>query len=434
VNYYSSLVTNQRYQQNLSQATSHRTMNGNVSGNWSAYSLSATTERSDYFGSATSYQTQGSLPRVSFSRAERPIAGAPIYFGVNSEYVTILRSTTNNSVKSADQGLTRVDVNPAVRIPFTRWPFLTVNSVVSWRGTYWTESLASGAQVHAPVGRRFFDFQTRITGPVFNRIWNPGNGYAEKFKHVIEPTLTIQHVTAIDNFDRIVQLESTDYTIGTTRYSYGLSNRLYAKKTTSREILSATISQNYYTDANAAKYDQQNQSGFGTTGPTHFNPVMLQVRGAPTDRLQADFRTDWDAKVHTLRSLAANGSFSAGWVQATGGWSRRRYIPTLRGFDDPLQATNYLNANTSVRRPGGHIGADYSFSYDLRRDTFLQQRYSAYYNAQCCGVGIDYQSYNLQGSFAAVGLTQDHRFNFSFTLAGLGTFSNLFGAFGGQNR
>ena len=37
-----------------------------------------------------------------------------------------------------------------------------------------------------------------------------------------------------------------------------------------------------------------------------------------------------------------------------------------------------------------------------------------------------------RGSFAARGLTQDHRFNLSFTLAGIGTFSNLFGAFGGQ--
>ena len=50
---------------------------------------------------------------------------------------------------------------------------------------------------------------------MFNRIWNtPGNGYAEKFKHVIEPTLTIQRTTAIDNFDRIVQLDGTDYTVG----------------------------------------------------------------------------------------------------------------------------------------------------------------------------------------------------------------------------
>ena len=34
----------------------------------------------------------------------------------------------------------------------------------------------------------------------------------------------------------------------------------------------------------------------------------------------------------------------------------------------------------------------------------------------------------------SIGVTQDRRFNISFTLAGIGTFSNLFGAFGGQDR
>jgi LPS-assembly protein len=437
--YFSSLVTQQRYQQNLLRSTTQsRRFGSNLSGNWREYSLSTTADRSDYFGSATSFQTAGALPRVTFSRGERPIPGVPVYFGVNSEFVTLLRSTTIADVKTADQGLSRVDVNPVVRIPFTRWQFLTVNSAVSWRGTYWTKSLdASGVQVPESIRRQFFDFQARITGPVFNRIWNtPDNGYAQKFKHVIEPTLTIQRVTAIDNFKRIVQLEGTDFTVGSvTRYTYGVANRLYAKKGSAREILSATLSQSYFTNAQASRYDTQNQSGFGTTAPTNFNPVALQVRAAPTERLQGEFRTDWDPTVHTLRTLAAGGSFStASWLQAYAGWSRRRYIPTLRGFDNPLTATNYLTASTTITRPGRHFGGSYSMNYDLRRATFLQQRFTAYYNAQCCGVGVEYQTYNLEGSFAAIGIRQDHRFNLSFTLAGVGTFSNLFGAFGGQAR
>lgn len=272
---------------------------------------------------------------------------------------------------------------------------------------------------------------------MFNRIWNtPGNGYAEKFKHVIEPTVTIRRVTAIDNFNHIVRLDGTDTIVGSlTQLNYGVANRLYAKKRSSREILSATVSQNYYSQTTAAQYDTQNQSGFGRTAPTHFGPVALQVRGAPTDRLQADFRTEWDSTAHTLRTVAANGSVSAGnWLQASAGWSQRRYIPTLQGFDNPLYATNYLNANANVRRDSSHVAASYSFNYDLRRSTFLQQRYTASYTAQCCGVGVEYQTFNLQGSFGGLGLAQDHRFNLSFTLAGVGTFSNLFGAFGGQTR
>ena len=436
--YYSSIVTQQRYQQDILRATSNRRFGANVSGNWSEYSLSVTADRNDYFSQPTSFQTAGALPRISLTRGERAIGKTPLYFGANGEFVTLVRSTTANDIKTADQGLGKLDFNPTLRVPFTKWQFLTVNSAVSWRGTYWTESLnAANTQVPDSIRRQYFDFNSRITGPVFNRIWNtPGNGYAEKFKHVIEPTLTIQRVTAIDNQARIVKLEGSDFTVGSvTRFAYGLANRLYAKKGTAREILSVGLSQSYFTNAEASRYDTQNQSGFGNTAPTHFNPVALQVRGAPTDRLQGEFRTDWDPTVHTLRTLAASGSFSTGaWLQTSAGWSRRRYIPKLTGFDNPLTATNYLNASANISRPGGHLGGAYSMNYDLRRDTFLQQRYTAYYNAQCCGIAIEYQTFNLEGSFAGLGIAQDRRFNLSFTLAGVGTFSNLFGAFGGQSR
>ena len=438
VDYYTSIVSQQRYQQNIYDATKRtRRFGGNVAGNWGSYSFSATADRNDYFQGTATYATTGSLPRISFGRGERKIGSAPLYFGVNSEYVTLERSSTTNDVKTQDQGLSRIDVNPTLRIPFTRWPFLTLNSTVSWRGTYWTESLDTNrAQVEEPIGRRYFDFQTRITGPVFNRIWNtPGNGYATKFKHVVEPTFSIQRTTAVDNFDRIVQLEGADYTVGgSTRVSYGVANRLYAKKETSREILTATVSQSYYTDARAAQYDRQYQSSFTTgSAPTHYSPVAVQLRGAPTDRFQGEFRTEWDPTAHTLRTLAANGSFSStDWLQTSAGWSQRRFIPELPGFDNKAGATNYLNASANVRRAGGRLGTSYTFNYDLARDTFLQQRYTAYYNSQCCGIAVEYQTFNYGGSLAAYGLQQDKRFNLSFTLAGIGTFSNLFGAFGGQ--
>ncbi len=437
VDYYSSIVSQQRYQQNIYDATKRtRRFGGNVTGNWGPYSFSATADRNDYFQGTASFATTGSLPRIAFARGERKIGGSPLYFGVNSEYVTLVRSTTTNSVRTQDQGLSRVDINPTLRIPFTRWPFLTFNSIVSWRGTYWTESLDDRrAQVPEPIGRRLFDFQTRITGPVFNRIWNtPDNGYAQKFKHVVEPTFSIQRTTSVDNFRHIVQLEGADWTVGGTRLNYGLSNRLYAKTLTSREILSATLSQSYYTNQLAAQYDRSFQSNFTSgSAPTHFSPVALQLRGAPTDRFQGEFRTEWDPTKHTLRTLAANGTFSSsGWLQTSAGWSQRRYIRGLPGFDNAAGATNYVNASSTVRRPGGRLGASYAFNYDLKRDTFLQQRYTAYYNSQCCGIAFEYQTFNYGGSLAAYGLVQDKRFNLSFTLAGIGTFSNLFGAFGGQ--
>ncbi len=396
--------------------------------------LSATLEKTDVFSGTDRFATTGSLPRITFNRSERPLG--PLYFGVNTEYVTLLRSATTGSVRTSDQGLTRMEVVPVIRYPFTRWPFLTLNSSVTWRGTYWSESLdASNVQVPEGVGRRYFSFQSQITGPVFNRIFNrPSGRYAQKFKHVIEPTLTISRVTGIDNRARIVQLEGSDYVVGSsTSYAYGLSNRLYAKAETAREILSVGITQSYYTDARTASVDRQYQSSFSGNAPTHFSPVAMTLRASPSDQLHADFRTEWDPTKHAIRTLAASGTmFRGDWLNLSAGWSQRRYVPGLPGFDSKSAADHYLNALATVRTFGNKIGGTYSFNYDFKNARFLQQRYLAYYNAQCCGIGVEYQSFNFTGGFAGLGIPRDNRFNISFTLAGIGTFSNFFGALSGQ--
>ena len=174
------------------------------------------------------------MPRVNISRPERPIAGSPVYFGVGGEYVTLLRSTENDGVKAHDQGLSRFDVAPTLRVPFNRWPFLGINTTLRLARDLLDRKprpIPRVVQMNEGIGRQYFDFSVRTTGPVFNRIFNPPEGReGTKFKHVIQPSVTMQYVSAIDEFDRIVKLESIDYVLGRTQFTYDLTNRLYAKK------------------------------------------------------------------------------------------------------------------------------------------------------------------------------------------------------------
>ena len=242
-NYFSNGDTERLYQQDVTRATqSTRSFGGNISGSWREYVLSTTMDRTDYFntdGTNTTITTGGSLPRISVSRGEKAIGKSPIYFGVSTEYATILRSVSQNDVtlEAQDQGLSRLEVTPTLRVPFTRVPFLTLNTSVAWRGTYWSESLdtATNRQVPEALKRQYFDFNANLSGPRFMRIFNRPE---RKFKHVIEPTFSVKRVTGFDIFDEIVKLESSDFEYpGTTRIGYGLTNRLYAKKETSREVL-----------------------------------------------------------------------------------------------------------------------------------------------------------------------------------------------------
>jgi hypothetical protein len=59
---------------------------------------------------------------------------------------------------------------------------------------------------------------------------------------------------------------------------------------------------------------------------------------------------------------------------------------------------------------------------------------TASYNAQCCGIVFEYQTYDFPRFDPRFAVPRDRRINIGFTLAGVGTFSNLLGAFGGNNN
>ena len=55
--------------------------------------------------------------------------------------------------------------------------------------------------------------------------------------------------------------------------------------------------------------------------PRHDHDIAIQVHVTPTTATDASFRTEYDTQLHALRSLAANGGLSHGWVVENAGWS-----------------------------------------------------------------------------------------------------------------
>ena len=437
VDYFSDITVEQTFHTNIYEASNRsRSFGGNVTGSWGAYTLSGTGDVIETFFGDTQATLHGTGPRISFNQSERPLFGSSIYVGFTSEYANLLRRSRFDN-QEIESGLNRIDVNPLVRVPFTRWPFLTLNSSVAWRQTYWTESVDELVQVENGVSRSFVEMQTQITGPVLVKVWDtPNSAYSERMKHVIEPWVNIQRTTAIDSFDQIVQLEGTDSIVGNlTQIRYGLNNRLYARRaegsgpSVAQEIMAVSIEQSYYTDDNAAQFDRQFQTSFQGTLPSNFSPLALTVRAGLTRDLSGTLRAEYDTQFGALRSIAADANIGlSGWLHQTAGWSQRRFIEGLPGFNDRDTLDHYLNSFTNLRTPDNRLGGVYQFNYDLQRGRYLQQRVLAYYNAQCCGVSVEYQSFNLEGLGARVRVDRDRRLNLSFTLAG--TFSNMLGAFG----
>jgi len=445
VDYFSSLETSQQSNMNLFDATrSSRNFGGNLVGAWSSYTLNATFDHREYFYNTTDSVLSGSWPKIAFSRNERPLLGQFLYFGVGSEFASLLLDR-RTAVGNDDSSLSRLDFAPQIRFPFKKWQWFTVNSTAGWRDTFYTRSrdLTTNQIVDDDLNRRYFSLQTQIVGPVFNKIWDtPGNGYAEKFKHSIEPSLTVQRTSAIDNVNQIVLFDGIDFAIGGTRYTYALNNRIYAKvrgnpgqTAQSREILSVGVAQSYYTNQNAAQFDRTFQTNNpGQIAPTHFSPIAVSFRAFPTNDINATLNAEFDPRYHQLRTVSAQGMYS--WtnrVQLSTGWSKKSFIADLVGFNDPAFLDHFVNAQLNTHTKDNRLGSLYSFNYDVLRSTLLQQRIQAYYNAQCCGLAIEFQSYNFSGRSSSP-IPVDHRFFMSFTLAGIGNFSPFNGALNGVPR
>jgi LPS-assembly protein len=465
VSYPSSIAEAQTFNTNIYDTSrNQRTFGGNLVGAWGSYTLNATLNHNEYFYDLNNSALSGSTPQIDFNRSERPLFGSDLYFSATSEYAHLLRDSrstdaTTNITTDVDSSVSRIDVSPQIRYPFKKWQWFTVNSTVNWHDTYYsrieTPFDPTGAvpqtMTDEPLNRTVFSVQSQIVGPVFNRIWDtPGNGYAEKFKHSVEPYVTVQYTTPVADFQRIVQFDSIDSYVGGTRINYGINNRFYAKRQSTpglpaqaREIFDVELTQTYYTNQSASAYDQQFATTYGSAVQTNFSAISLNIRAMPTNDINANVRADFDERTRQLETISVQGTYM--WtnrVQTSLLWSKRGYIQGLPGFDDcrvpspncvPANLDHSISPSVTMHTKDNRVGTVYTFNYDVLHGSLIQQSLSAFYNAQCCGLAFQYQSYNF-GAGSASPIPADHRFFLSFTLAGLGNFSPFNGAMSGVPR
>lgn len=439
VDYFTDVSVQQLYNNNFYSASlSNRTYGGGVSGAWKGLNVSGNFQRNEYFYSATDSYVSGSAPGVVASYTSPKLAGLPVYASVNAEGSRLLYiQRTARGVR--DLTLDKFDLQPTVRAPLSTLPFLSVNASFAYRATRFSESLAADGrtQIEEPVARTYAEMRAEVVGPVFSRVFSPGNALADRLKHVIEPGFSVQKRTAVENQRRIPVSAGGGYDtiIGdVTEMSYGLTNRVLVRKASGgaeqsspREFLSVSVRQTYYSNETASRYDSTYSFGYLSRPPSPFSPISLVARGAPTPEVGVDFRLEYDpieGATQRLLGFGLNGTVNAEAVTASAGWSRRA------SGGSGSQSANYLQQTTALRFSGGKFGGIVSFNYDLGRATLINHRYIAHYNAQCCGVSFEYQAYHFPNA-THLPLGRDRRFNMSFTLAGLGSFSNFFGAFGG---
>lgn len=444
VDYSSSILNQQVTQQSFTAATnSTRSANFNLRGSYGRVQASAEAGFTDVFFSSTTGIRTGNAPRINISLAQSPIGPSKVYFGVTSEFAGIIRQDSIGDPKTS-RNVQRIDINPIVRAPIGNLPFLGVTATVGYRFTRWNERLATAnatTQTPVPISRQLLDLRAEVTGPTFTRIYDsPNSDYAKRWKHVIQPTFAITKTTMFDEFALVPKNDGVDMLYGgVTSMAYGIANRLLAKRPSAtggaaaaQEVASIQVQQTYYTNAVASIFDTNYQSSIYSAGVSKFSPVAITAVVQPTTGANITARAEYDMTYKAIRSTSAGAGITSPVLTLNATWARQDSLS--KDPKDPLLTVKtpvYHSLITSVaaHTPDRRFNGSWSWSYDIQRGQQLQQRYTASYMAQCCGIAMEYQVYNF-GGLSVAGIQQDKRFNMSFSLAGVGTFANLLGAFG----
>jgi hypothetical protein len=225
---------------------------------------------------------------------------------------------------------------------------------------------------------------------------------------------------------------SIDGVVGTTAYSYGVTNRFFARRrigrtSQTREIITVGVRQTYNTDERATLYEREYANAPTGERPNHFTPVFLDARVAPTVNVNGTLRAEVDSRRRELRRMTGGVGLTWARMQTTVDWTKSFFIKDLPPFNNPDTLTHYVNVRTTAQTADNRFGGSYSFNYDVRRSHMPQQRIMGFYNAQCCGIAFEYQRLDFSSNAT---VPADHRYFLSFTLAGLGNFSPFNGALG----
>jgi len=431
VDFFSDVTTQQLYQQDVNRASRQsRILEGGINGTFGRLQTSALYQRNEILNGRSDVVVYGSTPRISANLAQVQLFGSPVYGSFTSEFAYQPYRYLTDEVVTRDDTRTLVQFAPEVRVALSRLTYLSVNTSATYRTTYYSRSFnENGERENVPFVQQFLSLESQIIGPVFNRIFATDNDFAERLKHVIEPTFSVGYSLSLaESVRQPLVVASSDSAIGgAAQLTYGVVNRLFLQTSadnngpsTTREFLTVEFRQTGYTDARASRRDSTYSS---PSKGLDFSPIQLTTRLSPSNAVEVTTRLEYDAVTgEGMKLFTSSGTAVTEPVTGTISYSLSRPTPESG-------ASSYLSAATSLRFQEGRTVGTYGLSWDIARGYVVSQSVSATYMAQCCGLQMEFQNYNFPRA-SGFPIPSDRRFNISVVLAGLGTFSNFFGAFG----
>ena len=454
---------------------------GFVTKDWNGYGFGFLVARYQNYESLApgDYIDIAHIPTFEFSSVERPFNRSRLVYA----YDTAAEGVSRHEIgfQTAPE-VGRLDAAPYVALPtFLRgWTF---RPQAGFRETFYTQrlepetGLVIGTAISSPINRNAFSASMEVRPPTLSRIFDR-KIFGNIVKHTIEPSVIYRYQSGIENFSQIIRFDQRDILADTNEIEYGVTNRLYAKRTKStgecyrhpvypllvegsenvfsappgaatkdggkdaacddqtgpaHDVLTWELAEKYFfntTFGGALVPGTRNVfdttvdfSGIAfLTEPRRFSPIISRLRLQDTAS-DLQWAVDYDPVLHQFNASTLFAGHRWKWWYLSGGQVFMR-LPAELGNNAVLLPAETVSQYRVMLQYGNMVKKGFSAAVNVGVDAKLSyiqgSTIQTNYNWDCCGVTF------LYSRFApGVGIPSENAYRFSFSLTNVGTFGSI---------
>lgn len=363
-----------------------------------------------------------SIPSLALNLNQQRLGPLPGYFSLAADFQRTRRS--GESFEEDPQFVTglfsqRLTLAPSYRLALVRLPWLNGSLNLGAQRTFYAKSwdAETGTAVDKPVSVSYQTAQLSMQGPIFSRVFAAGAG---RLKHVVEPEIVFFYASEASNTDRLLKVDRSDFP-STSKISLRLTSRLLAKGSgaaaSPREVLSYSLSQEYFFDPAAANFNLMIDGEY-----PRFSKLSQALRLRPAESLTLDAVADYNHYLRDLTLLNLRAAYNRPGSPLTGTLSYSIYR-------NPYQAKDF-DLNQRLLTTGLHFDlAGFPLKLDGRLDYSFSEKPGKRLLHGSLDAGFDYQClfFHLQfKTFTWLGKSHP-QFRIGVSLWQLGMAGDFFG-------
>ncbi len=404
-----------------------------ASRSWSHYSLNvlAQTTKTTYLSGGTSDVERRELPSIDFEGRKQRLWGSPLYLEFDSSYGNLFISDYRND--GIPRQFNRLDFSPALSMPIKKISWLKINPELGYRYTLYDHRIPVDEKgkplpdedlFKDRLTRKYFFSTVEFVGPSFSKIFDtPRNFYSQKFKHIIEPQLSYNFISKVDNSSEVPYFDYGDTVLEVNEVQYALINRIFAKRKTSdsgqavsHEFLTFEISQKYSVDPDLStsygrRFDPRT-GGFAEDPDLvkRQSPWRTRLKIAPTRNFSVDYELYYDTDLNRVVQRRA----SLRWREP------ELYFASLSYNEDPIYDREQIMIAVGLELFDRRVRTEAATQYDFKDGYFPREQLRFVYFGQCYSFQIEYINYSYEPASQLDTGFSDQRIEASLTLTHIG--------------